>query len=172
MNEEEIKQEFEKIWKKIKELEENQKGSSEIIIKPKQADVSDNALGSEIKIFCKNNGLDENRLKYEIDFQEEYPRIINLPKEKVRTNLQFKVLILLAPLFYRVYGKTLSQDIIRNIFELNRVPLERMDKLYNSPSFKKFFTKSSVNIKLSWAGEQEGISKLKELIENGKTGNS
>ncbi|GEM_PF-3865291 len=165
MNEEEIKTEFGKIWNKIRELEEKNKKSG-INVGLNQESMPNNSLESELKIFCKNNDLDEKRLRYEIDFQEVYPHIINHPKEKVRTKLQFKVLILLAPLYLRVYGKTLSENTIRGIFELNRVPLERMDKLYNSPPFKKFFTKSATNIKLSWAGEQEGINKLKELIEN------
>ncbi|MFW6027021.1 MAG: hypothetical protein ACOCRX_11860 [Candidatus Woesearchaeota archaeon] len=170
MNEQEIKQEFEKVWDKLHELEEKLNGksssSSQIIGK------KDDTLDSEIKIFCKNNDIDEERLRYEIDFQKEYPRIINIPNEKVRTNRQYKALILLAPIYYRIYGKTLSSDALKELFILNRIPLERLDKLYNSPLFKKFFTKSKKDIRLSWAGEQEGIKKLKELIENAKTEDS
>jgi len=66
----------------------------------------------------------------------------------------------------RVYGKKLSEKILRDLFKLNRIPLERMDKLYSSVPFKKFFSKSKSDIKLSWAGEQEGIKKIKESLEN------
>lgn len=165
MNEEKIKNEFEKLWKKVNELEEKIETKIKVQLKTENTE-ENNRLKNEIKIFCKNNDIDEDKLNYEIDFQEEFPRVINFPKEKVRTNLQFKVLILLAPLYYKIYGKTLSQNSIRNLFELNRVPLERMDKLYNSAPFKKFFSKSGTNIKISWAGEQEGIKKIKELTEN------
>ena len=163
MNDEEIKKEFEKIWERIKELEGKLDNKTKIEIKTGN---SDNKLEDEIKIFCKNNRIDEKILKYQIDFQEDFPHLINTSKEKVRTKIQFNIIILLAPIIYRVYKKNLSEGTIRVLFELNRIPLERMDKLYDSPPFKKFFTKSGTNIKLSWAGELEGIKKLKELIEN------
>ena len=163
---EEIKKEFEEIRRRLDKLEGKSQSTTIFSTPQEKENKKSDYLESEIKVFCKNNGLDENRLKYEIDFQEEYPRIINLPKERIRTNLQFKTLILLAPIYYRIYGKNLSPNIIKNLFGLNRIPLERLDKLYNSPLFKKFFTKSKAGIKLSWAGEQEGIKKLKELIEN------
>src|SRR3989344_2272425 len=112
MNDEEIKKEFQKVWAKVGELE----GKIEDKHKDdKFLEISkDNPyLENEIKIFCKNSDIREERLKYEIDFQKEFPRLINLPKENVRTKLQFSVLILLAPIFYRIYKKDLSKSIIR-----------------------------------------------------------
>jgi len=159
----EIKQEFKSIWGKIRELEIKIGGKNEPKIKTENLD---NNLEEEIGVFCKNNNLDLDKLKYEIDFQEDLPRLINIPKEKVRTKLQFSTIILLAPIIYRIYKKILSEEIMRALFELNRIPQERMDKLYDSPPFKKYFTKSGTSIKLSWAGELEGVKNIKQLIEN------
>jgi len=163
---EEIQKRFEAIEKEVKELKEKMGIGENKIITKEENIVTDNNLETEISIFCKNNQIEGVRLKYKIDFQKDFPRLINLPRESVRTSLQFSVLILLSPLIYRVYKKSFSRDLIKELFVLNRIPTERMDKLYESPKFIQLFSKSGADIKLSWAGEQEGIKRLKELIEN------
>ena len=77
--------EFEEIRRRLDKLEGKSQSTTIFSTPQEKENKKSDYLESEIKVFCKNNGLDENRLKYEIDFQEEYPRIINLPKERIRT---------------------------------------------------------------------------------------
>ncbi len=163
-----VLEELQKIWKKLRELEF--KANTENIDVEKQ-EVKSN-LEENIKLFCKNNQINEGSLKYEIDFQEDLPRMINLPKENVRTKLQFNTLIALSFIIYRVYDKKLSEELVRNLLDLNKIPVDRMDKLYSSPDFKKFYSKSGQNIKISWAGEKESIKIIKELVSKNETNTS
>jgi len=156
---EEIKLEFEKLWEKVNELEDKFNEESNVDEKTPQ---KNSHLSGEIGIFCKNNQIEENRLKEIIEFQENFPRLINLPQDTIRKKIQFNSLIMLAPIYFRVYKKKLFEKTLRELFELNRIPLERLDKLYSSKEFKKFFNKSGTEIKLLWVGEQKGVNRLKK----------
>ena len=164
----EVKKEFDKIWEKIKELEISNVNSEELKEEkvPKKESGGYRSLSKEITTFCENFNIEEGDLKYLIDFQVSYPRLTTLPKEKIRKKLQSECLLVLGLIYSKVYQKDLLQVEVRNLFNLSRITTDRMDKLYSSKYFIKFFNKSGKNIKLSWAGEQEGIKKIKEMIKN------
>ncbi len=166
---EELKEEFRKIWNKIKELEE--KNINQPANKETPNSKENLPLSEEIEIFCKNFGMEKNNLKYLIDFQKDYPRLTILPREKIRRKLQLNCLLTLSVIYTKIYRKELSEKEVRELFKISRIPMGRMDKLYSSKNFLRFFSKSGGSIKFTWAGEQEGIKEIKEMIKN-ETGTS
>ena len=122
-------------------------------------------IQDEIIAFSDNLGIKEEKIMELIDFQEKLPRLMNVPKEKTRAKLQAKSLMLLSILSVRVYKLSLNTKIIKDLFTLSRVPMERMDKLYSSTIFKRYFSKSGENIKFSWAGEKEAEKMILEIVK-------
>jgi len=155
---EETKQEIERIWKKVTEIE------TLIGNKPKIPQ-NCNTKYSEIENFCKNIEISEEELRNKIDFQD-MPRLTFAFKEKSRTKIQFKSLMVLALLCKKIYSKSLTEGEILKLFKFSKVPSERMDKLYSSTSFKKYFSKTKDQVNCSWAGEKESEKIIKNLIKN------
>jgi hypothetical protein len=163
---EEIKKEFEKVWKKMQELELNKTAFSLTV---KDTASSSNSIKSlNIKEFSIANEINEESLRTFIDFQPNQPRLTNIPKDAIRTQIQFKAILILGIIYEKIYDQNLSNQSVIDLFCFSKIPTERMDKLYESPMFTKYFSKSGKDIKLSWAGEKEAIKMLKETVAYGK----
>lgn len=180
---EEIREELDRIWKEFEKVKDKLKrieghpsfkvddGLKNNISSMKSIG-ENSSIVSSVKVFCENNKIDFNDFSKLIQIQDNFPKLIKLPVEKIRKKIQINSLLILAPIYYRGYGRNLSEKNIRKLFSINNVPSERMDKLYSSKPFKKFFGKSGTKITLKWAGETEGIKKINEIIEYAKQNNS
>jgi len=163
MDEEEIKQKFEKLWERVKELEAKI-GKKEAT--PEKLRKKGFKEETNIEKFSRSLGINEKALRFKIDFQDEMPRLMEIPKGKTRTKTQYKSLMVLGILYKKIYDQSIDNNKIIRLFHLSKIPTERLDKLYGSPMFNKFFTKSKNEIRFSWAGEKEAEKLIKELIEN------
>ena len=131
-----------------------------------EQDLDNKEASLEIDTFCRSLELESEKVRYLVDFQKSFPRLIEPIKEKKRTALQFKALMILGLIYKRCYGREIDSEKIRELFKFSRISTDRMDKLYASSNFKKYFSKKDKNIKFSWAGEKEAEKMIVELIKN------
>lgn len=123
-------------------------------------------INKKVKIFCETNEIEENKFRYLIDFQENYPRLIKVPKENTRKKIQINSLIILVPLMELIYEKKMNTSIMAEIFKKSFIPTERFDSMYASPLFKKYFSRTGKEINTTWALKRDSITKIKETISN------
>ena len=158
----EIRNKFEEIGKRLTKIEKMLFNEDPL----KKIERISLGLDQEIKSFCENLEISEEKLRYKIDFQEDIPRLMFELKEVFRTNLQFRALMILGLLYIKIYNKEINAKILNDLFKRSKIPTERFDKLSNSPNFRKYFNKKGGEIKFSWAGEQEAKKEISNLVKN------
>ncbi|KKN35176.1 hypothetical protein LCGC14_0786280 [marine sediment metagenome] len=122
-------------------------------------------LNQNIILFAKDNGLDEERLRILFEFHEGGVRISTPIKEKIRSKMQIKTLLLLGILLKKVFR--LNEFNGKILLKESRTSIERLDLLNKAKHYEKYFSinKPKTAMQLTYAGEKKAIEMLESYID-------
>lgn len=123
-------------------------------------------IEESLEYFAKTLKTEAEKLKLIFDFQDNYVRFYEPPSEKIRKKIQLCALIPLATIMHEVYKIKIIDAV--DLLVKNHVNSDRLDLLYTSKEFIKFFTGKKKNLKITWLGIKEGKQRIRKLLNDEK----
>jgi hypothetical protein len=120
-------------------------------------------LQENLERISKSTDIDLEKLRLQIDFQEDMPRLLFEPKHKVRKKIQVDALIIIGYLLKKAYN--ISEFYAPDVLKRSKINTDRLDHLSTNKEFIKFLSKNGKNIQVTFPGEKRAIELLKEITK-------
>lgn len=132
-----------------------------------ELNVSKETLNKNIGEFAKSENFDENELKMAFEFDQNYIRIIEPLKDRIRKIEQIKNLLLLGYIIKKIY----KQDKFNcyTLLKSNNINADRIDLLDSNKAFKNYFSlkKPKSAMSLFYKGEIKAKECLEKYLKKG-----